>query len=60
MNSPYLTVAEAAEFLRYKSIRGFEHAVRRVAIPYLRRGKQRLFLKTDLVRVWEKPRRGAA
>jgi hypothetical protein len=53
--SPYLTTVEAQEFLRYRSLSGFRKAVRRLRIPYLRRGKIQLFLKTDLIRVWKAP-----
>ena len=55
MNSPYLKTAEAAEFLRYRSISGFMRAVHRLRIPHIVRGKSRLFLKTDLIRVWSRP-----
>jgi hypothetical protein len=53
--SPYLTTAEAQRFLRYESLSGFMRAVHRWRIPHLQRGKRRLFLKTDLVRVWMRP-----
>jgi hypothetical protein len=53
--SPYLTSAEAQRFLRYETLAGFMKAVHRWRIPHLQRGKRRLFLKTDLVRVWSRP-----
>jgi hypothetical protein len=53
--SPYLTTVEAQRFLRYESLSGFMRAVHRWRIPHLQRGKRRLFLKTDLVRVWTRP-----
>jgi len=55
--SPYLTLAEAAEYLRYQTVSGFMHAVRSRNIPHIRRGRQRLFLRTDLERVWSRPNR---
>lgn len=53
--SPYLTSREAQRFLRYETLAGFMKAVHRWQIPHLQRGKRRLFLKTDLVRVWTRP-----
>ena len=53
--SPYLTSAEAQEFLRYQTLGGFMKAVHRLRIPHLVRGKRRLYLKTDLIRVWSRP-----
>jgi hypothetical protein len=57
MDSPYLTIGEAAAYLRYKTNDGFMQAVRRLRIPHLWRGRQRLFLRTDLERVWTHPQR---
>lgn len=54
-SSPYLTSAEAQEFLRYRTLGGFMKAVHRLRIPHLIRGKARLYLKTDLIRVWDRP-----
>jgi hypothetical protein len=53
--SPYLTTAEAQQYLRYRSLSGFMRAVHRLRIPHLVRGKSRLFLKSDLTRVWKEP-----
>jgi hypothetical protein len=53
--SPYLTSVEAQEFLRYRTLGGFMKAVHRLRIPHLRRDKRRLYLKTDLIRVWRRP-----
>ena len=53
--SPYLTIAEAAAYLRYKTNDGFMQAVRKYHIPHILRGRQRLFLRTDLERVWSRP-----
>lgn len=55
MDSPYLTIHEAAAYLRYKTVGGFMQAVRRVRIPHIIRGRERLFLRTDLERVWSHP-----
>jgi hypothetical protein len=54
--SPFLTSVEAKEFLRYRSLSGFMRAVHRMRIPHIMRGRRRLYLKTDLVRVWRHPR----
>ena len=53
--SPYLTSVEAQAYLRYRTLGGFMKAVHRLRIPHLIRGKSRLYLKTDLVRVWNRP-----
>lgn len=55
--SPYLTLHEAADYLRYQTVAGFRQAVRRLRIPHLVRGRERLFLKSDLERVWSRPTR---
>lgn len=55
MTSPYLTSAEAAAYLRYRSVDGFLRAVRARAIPSLIRGRSRLFLQDDLVKSWARP-----
>lgn len=57
MESPYLTIREAADYLRYKTTDGFMTAVRRLHIPHILRGRERLFLRTDLERVWSRPTR---
>lgn len=57
MDSPYLTIREAADYLRYKTTDGFMTAVRRLHIPHILRGRERLFLRTDLERVWAHPTR---
>jgi len=57
MPSPYLNTKEAAEFLRYKSVSGFKKAVRRYDIPRIERGREKLFLKADLISVWTLPSR---
>jgi hypothetical protein len=55
--SPYLTLHEAAAYLRYQTVAGFRQAVRRLRIPHLVRGRERLFLPSDLQRVWTRPQR---
>jgi len=57
MDSPYLTLREAAAYLRYKTTDGFMSAVRLRRIPHILRGRERLFLRTDLERVWVHPTR---
>lgn len=57
MDSPYLTIQEAADYLRYRTVGGFMQAVRRLRIPHIIRGRERLFLRTDLERVWSRPPR---
>jgi hypothetical protein len=55
MDSPYLTIREATAYLRYKTASGFMQAVHRLRIPHILRGRERLFLRTDLERVWARP-----
>ena len=52
-SSPYLTAKEAAEYVRAKSVKAFDHWVRRRGVPSLRlrRGRIRLFRKELLDRV---------
>jgi excisionase family DNA binding protein len=48
IESPYLTMEEAAEYLRYPSTRWFRVQVKKLGIPYLRRGRRKFFTKTQL------------
>ena len=46
--TPWLTTAEAAEYLRYRSTQGVRDAVRRGQLRAYRRGRTYLFLQEDL------------
>jgi hypothetical protein len=46
--SPYMTAAEAAEYLRFPSVHWFRVAVRKYGIPYLRRGRRMFFTAKQL------------
>jgi excisionase family DNA binding protein len=48
--SPYLTAAEAAEYVR-KTYKAFDHLVRREGIPFVRIGRHRRFTRAQLDRV---------
>jgi excisionase family DNA binding protein len=49
VDSPYLTITEAAAYLRFKSSAAFRMAVLREGIPHVRIGRKgRLFLKEQL------------
>ena len=50
-SSPYMDAKEAAEYVRAKSVKAFDHWVRRRGVPSLRRGRIRLFRKELLDRV---------
>lgn len=48
IDSPYLTAAEAAAYLRFPTVHWFRVACRRYGIPYLRRGRRMFFTKAAL------------
>lgn len=50
MTSPYLTRAEAAEYVR-TTLDGFDHWVKSRGVPCVRRGRIRLFKRDVLDRV---------
>jgi hypothetical protein len=57
MTSPFLTSQEAADLLGYKTLAGLHRGVRRYDLPCLRRGREKLFVPADLIRVWTSRRR---
>lgn len=44
----YLTTAEAATYLRYRSVKTFESYAKRVGLVPCRDGRRRLWLRVDL------------
>jgi excisionase family DNA binding protein len=50
-SSPYLSVEEAAEYVRCRSVKAFDWWVRSRSVPSLRRGRIRLFRREVLDRV---------
>ena len=48
--SPYLTAAEAREYVRASSQKAFDHWVTRHGVPCVRRGRIRLFRRKTLDR----------
>lgn len=57
MTSPYLTTAEAAGLLRYRTVSGFRRAAQLRRIPNLLRGRTRLYKEADLIACWANPAR---
>lgn len=55
VESPYMTRAEATAYLRYTTEKAFMRCVVRLRTPHVIRGRQRLFLKSDLDQMWKKP-----
>lgn len=50
IDSPYLTPAEAAQYLRYASVGALYKAIPKAGIPVRRRGRSLLFHRDDLDR----------
>jgi hypothetical protein len=48
VDSPYLTAAEAAQYLRYPSTHWFRVSVRKYGIPSIRRGRRMFFTRQVL------------
>lgn len=48
IESPYLTMAEASEYLKFPTPNAFRMAVDRYGIPHMRIGAKRLFQKSHL------------
>lgn len=49
-SSPYLTLKEAADYLRYSSAEALLKAIRPQGIPHVKRGRSYLFLPEQLDR----------
>lgn len=48
IDTPYLTAAEAAAYLRYPSTHWFLVSVRKLGIPCIQRGRRRFFTREQL------------
>ena len=48
IDSPYLTAAEAAQYLRYPSTHWFRISAKKFGIPCLRRGRRVFYTKRQL------------
>jgi hypothetical protein len=48
VDSPYLTTAEAAQYLRYPSVGWFRKQVLRYRIPCVQRGRRKFFTRQQL------------
>lgn len=48
VDSPYLTAAEAASYLRYPSVHWFRVSVKKYGIPAIRRGRRVFFTRQAL------------